>query len=479
MRVLLNKKVIVLTNSVQTYGSKSYWLEDCDDQVVRQALEESQTVDVAILGAGFTGLWTAYYLLAKNPSLNIAILDKKVVGFGASGRNGGWCSPKFSVTPPVAIERFGVKQTKELFHAMIKSVNEVERVIKKEKMEVDWKKSGSLKVSIGKHLLHSLEDEMKIYKKIGMEDSYQLLSKDETDKRVRINGLSGSILTKPSAVLHPGKLVKQLAKVLEQRGVKIYEHTEVKSFVEGDQQHAPQLITDMGSVTAKSAVVIAGEAFLSQLPEFRRSLIPMYTSIVLTEPLSNDQWAQIGWENRETIGSNHLSVDYLQRTADGRILFGLGNSSPYRYASHMDDTSDTYEPSLKLQKRRALQWFPMIKESQFTHEWGGPIGVTRDWTPNITFDKQTRIAHAWGYAGQGVSTTNLAGRILSNLIYETETLETTLPMVHHTSPKWEPEPFRWLGAKYVKFTMNRLDRRSEYKGVPPTGKSIAERLIRH
>lgn len=467
------------TTHINKYGSKSYWLEDTNDQTFRPALEGPITADIAILGAGYTGLWTAYYLLQENPSLNIVIADKKVVGFGASGRNGGWCSPRFPVSMPVAIDRFGLDQTKELFQTMIQSVNEVERVTKNENMDIDWLKSGTLKVSIGEHLLPNLEEEMKIYKTLGLEEHFQLLTKKETNERLSITDLTGSILTKPSAILHPGKLVKQLATLLESKGVTIYEHTEVSHFTEGDANEDPKLVTEAGAITAKQAVIIAGEAFLSKMPKFKRKLIPMYTSIVLTEPLSKRQWEEIGWENREGIGSNHLSVDYLQRTADGRILFGLGNSSPYHYASHMDDSYDTYGPSIRLQKDRALRWFPMLREDQFTHEWGGPIGVTRDWTPNIAFDKNSKIGQAWGYAGQGVSTANLAGRILSNLIHEKETIETTLPMVNHSSPKWEPEPFRWLGAKYVKHTMNRLDEKSERKGIAPTGRSIAERIIRH
>jgi len=459
--------------------NKNYWLNSIRNNTIRPKLKESLNVDIAILGAGFTGLWTAYYLKKKSPSLRIAIFEKEEVGYGASGRNGGWCSPKFSVTPSKSIERFGLEETKKLFHTMIGSVKEIEKVIENEKLEVDWKKSGSLKVARGEHLLPKLEEEMNIYKNLNLEKHFSLLSETESNEHIQINNLKGSILTNPSAVVHPGKLVKQLAHILEEKGIDIYEQTKILKYKEGSFTKKPELITKNGKVTAEHAVVVAGESYLSQLSAFKRRIIPMYTSIVLTEPLSDSQWKEIGWENRETIGSTNLSVDYLQRTKDNRILFGLGNSAPYHYASKMKEKYTTYEPSISLQKKRALKWFPNLKESQFSYKWGGPIGVTRDWTPNIKFNNKTKIAHAWGFAGQGVSTSNLAGRILCDLIHEEETLETTLPMVNHTSPKWELEPFRWLGAKYIKFAMNRLDDKSETEGIAPKGKTIAEKLIEH
>ncbi|PWA07610.1 FAD-dependent oxidoreductase [Pueribacillus theae] len=462
------------------HSSRSYWLESSgDDLTPRPRLNEKIIVDVAILGAGYTGLWTAYYLLLQNPSLKIAIIEREITGFGASGRNAGWCSPRFSVTPPVAIERYGSERARELQLTMFDTVNEVERVIQIENMNVDWKKAGFLKVTLGENLLSQLENEMKTYRKLGLENYYQLLSKEKTDERIHIQGLKASILTKVSAVLHPGKLVRQLARIVERRGVKIYEQTEVLDFIEGESMKPPKLLLTEGAVKADVAVIIAGEAYLSQMTKFRRRIIPMYSSMILTEPLSEKQWSTIGWENRETVGSNTLAQDYLQRTVDGRILFGVGNGGPYRYSSKIKDSFDTYGPVIEWLKQRVIKWFPSISRDQFTHVWGGPIGVTSDWTPNFQYDKRTRVAKAFGYFGQGVSTSNLAGRILSDLITERKTLLTNLPVVQHSSPKWVPEPFRWIGARFIQSEIERLDKISDLKGIAPKGTSFAERLIRH
>lgn len=462
------------------YASRSYWLESSgDDLSPRPKLKGTINADIAILGAGFTGLWTAYYLLKQNPELKIVILEKHIAGYGASGRNGGWCSHKFSLSPEICIERFGEVVAKELQLAMFDSVKEVEKVIEKEKLNVDWKMPGSLKVAVGEHLLPQLEQEMEANSKLGLEKYFQLLNEDQTSNRVKINGVKGSLLAKTSAILNPGKLARQLARVLETYGVQIYEQSKVIDFKSGSLTNDPKLITLDGSVKANVAIVIAGDSYLSQMRNFRRRIISMYTSIVLTEPLSKEQWSKIGWKNRESVGSNTLSVDYLHKTSDGRILFGIGNISPYRFRSHMSDKFDTNDQITSWLKNRVCEWFPSVSKEQITHSWGGPIGVTSDWTPNITFDPQTKIANAWGYFGQGVSTANLAGRILTDLINEKDSKLIYLPMVQHNSSKWVPEPFRWMGARYIQSKMLKLDKRSEHKGIAPKGTTLAEKLSRH
>lgn len=463
----------------QFYASKSYWLESSGENLEPRAmLEESKTVDIAIMGAGFSGLWTAYYLLLQNPSLNIVILEKEIAGYGASGRNGGFCSPHFPVSPAVAIEKYGKETARKLQLAMFESVSEIGRVIQKEGIDADWVQNGSLRVALGDYGLPNLENGMKTYKSLGLENQFEILNKDQTNKRVRIHNAKASLLTKSAAALNPGKLVRQLANLLEQRGVKIYEQTEVLDFKEGDSKNAPKLITSTGVVTAKYACVLAGEAYMSQIAKFRRKIIPTYSLITLTEPLTEEQWASIGWEGRETVGSTRYSINYLQRTIDGRILFG-GRGQPYRYASKIKESYDIHKPTHDTLKRMLLQWFPTTKGIQFTHSWGGPVGINRDWTPNFIYDKQTRIASATGFVGQGVSTTNLAGRILSDLILEQKSEITELPMVQHASRKWEVEPFRWLGAHFVQYGLERVDKKAESSGIPPKGTSLAERLGRH
>lgn len=461
------------------YASKSYWLENPGDNLTpRSALDESKAVDVAIMGGGFTGLWTAYYLIKQNPSLNIAILEKETVGFGASGRNGGWCYPVFSVTPDTLIKRYGKEVAQEMQLAMFESVSEIERVTLQEQIECEFKKGGGIKLALGQHATPLLEKEMETYRKLNIEDHYELLNKVQTDSRVLVQNTEGSIYTKNSAVLNPGKLVRQLARVLEKNGVEIYEQTEVVDVKEGSSKKDPKLYTANGSITAKLACVLAGESYISQMSKYHRQVIPMYSLITLTEPLNEEQWSYIGWKERESIGSTRYSVNYLQRTADNRILFG-GRGQPYRFGSKIKDCYDTHKSTHNMLKQMLREWFPSLSNIRFTHSWGGPVGITRDWTPNFQFNKQSRIANAWGYVGQGVSTTNLAGRILRDLIINEDSPLVKLPMVQHQSKKWEVEPFRWVGARYVQNGLEKVDNKAEETGQPPTGNTLAERIGLH
>ena len=462
------------------YKNMNFWLETSDENLYpRESLKNNLTVDIAILGGGFSGLWTAYYLIEKDPSLDIAIFEKDIVGFGASGRNGGWCSPKFSVTPEELIRRYGKNTASELQRNMFESIDEIERIIKKENLNIDWKKNGMLQVALGNYNKSILANSYETYKKLGFEGYLELLDVNETKNRVNINNASGGLFTKKSAVVHPGKFVRQLAKTVERKGVRIYEQTEISDFSKGNVKKKSQFITTSNKIIqAKKAILLSGEAYLSQLKKFKRKIIPTYSLITLTEPLSDDQWNQIGWKNRESVSSTALSVHYLQRTADNRILFG-GRGAPYHFASKIKNSFDYHKPTHEMLKQTAMKWFPSIHKNSFSHSWGGPVGMTRDWMPNFVFDKENKIGGAWGYVGQGVSTTNLAGRILSDLILENNTDVTRLPMVQHNSKKWEPEPFRWLGARYVQSGMERVDYKSDMKRRPPTGKSIPEKLSRH
>ncbi len=237
------------------------------------------------------------------------------------------------------------------------------------------------------------------------------------------------------------------------------------------------LVTPRGDVRAP-VVVLAGEAYLTELPPLHRQLVPLWSLIVLTEPLSDAQWAEIGWANREVVASTRLSVDYLSRTEDGRILFG-GRGAPYRYGSPIRPEYDRHAPTHDRLKAFVREWFPGLAGIRFTHEWGGPLGMPRDWHPTIAFDPASGIATARGYTGHGVSATNLAGRTLADLITGTPSPLTELPLVNHRSPDWEVEPFRWIGVRYTQWAMGRLDDQAARTGRPPTGRSLAERIAAH
>lgn len=268
--------------------------------------------------------------------------------------------------------------------------------------------------------------------------------------------------------------MRGLARAVEKHGATIYEQTAATGYTPGER---PILHTERGDLRAR-VVVLAGESYLSQLPQLSRQVIPIYSLIVLTEPLSDEQWAEIGWQGRECVSSSRYVVDYLSKTADGRILFG-GRGAPYHYGSSIKDEYDRHEPTHQMLRDATVEWFPSVGREQFSHAWGGPLGNPRDWMPTMSYDRSSGIATARGYTGQGVSTTNLSGRILADLITGTDSELAQLPMASHESPDWEPEPIRWVGIRFVQDSYFRLDRKAEKTGRPPDGRSLAERLSRH
>jgi glycine/D-amino acid oxidase-like deaminating enzyme len=460
---------------MKDYSSYSFWLETCgDDLTPRAPLDGSTHVDVAILGAGYSGLWTAYYLLRRDPSLKIAIVEKEIAGFGASGRNGSWCTCHFPTSLGAIAQHHGADAARALYRAMAGSVDEVAHVAVAEGLDIHYAKGGGMSVARGPQQLPAVRGSYEEFKGLGLGDRVQLLDKAETDARVKIAGVLGAIYYKDAANIHPGRLVRGLARAVERRGVRIYEQTEVTDFSTGAK---PVLRTKRGDVHAKT-IVLCGEAYLTRLRKLHRQLIPVYSLMTLTEPLSESDWAEIGWKNRECIDSCRLTIEYIAKTYDGRILFG-GRGAPYHFGSKIEDTYDRHEPTIRMFRDNVRSWFPRLKDVEFTHAWGGPLGAPRDFMPTMSYDPGRGIASARGYVGNGVATTNLSGRVLADLITGTKSEITTLPCVNHRSPNWELEPFRYIGVHYIQRAYWNIDQKAERTGIAPSGRTLAERLTRH
>jgi glycine/D-amino acid oxidase-like deaminating enzyme len=458
---------------MRDYSTYSFWLEDSGESLTpRPALKSSTDVDVAILGGGYSGLWTAYYLLLHEPVLRVAVVDKEIAGFGASGRNGGWCSPNFPVTAGALEKRFGAEAARNLLLSMRASVDEVGRVCNEEKIDARFHKGGVLTLARGQHQLPGIRSSYAAYARLGLGDRYQMLSTTEATERIRVSDVHGGLFTPDGASLHPARLVRGLARAVEARGGIIYEQTPVTGFKTGS------LITPGGELRAKRAIVLAGEAYLTRLPRLHRALLPVYSLISITEPLSASQWSQIGWQNGESVASTRNTVVYLTKTPDGRILFG-SRGAPYAFGSKIRDEQDTHEATVKMIQRSLVEWFPPLAGIGFTHAWGGPVGMPRDWMPAVRFDASSRIGSIMGYTGQGVSTSNLSGRLLAGLITNRPTGLETLPPAQRRSPKWEMEPLRWLIVRYMQDAFLRIDEAAEAGRPRPVDARLAEYLGRH
>lgn len=460
---------------MKDYASTSFWLETCgDDLTPRAPLDGSVDVDVAILGAGYTGLWTTYYLQQREPSLKIALVEAEIAGYGASGRNGSWCTSHFPASLGAIAEHHGRDQAVALYRAMAGSVDEVARASAAEGIDIHYKRGGAMTVARGPQQLPSVKDAHEEFVGLGLGDRVELLDKAATDARVKIAGVLGAIYYKDAANVHPGRLVRGLAHAVERRGARIYEQTDVTSFSTGSK---PALHTSRGDIRAKT-IVLAGEAYLTRLPGLRRKLLPVYSLMTLTEPLAAADWAEIGWRDRECIDSCRLTIEYIAKTADGRILFG-GRGAPYHFASAIKDEYDRHPPTIRMFQDNVRAWFPRLKDVRFSHAWGGPLGAPRDFMPTFMFDPSTGVASARGYVGNGVATTNLAGRVLADLITGVKSEITALPCVNHRPPNWEFEPFRYIGVHFIAREYWRIDQKAERTGIAPTGRTLAERLTRH
>ncbi|HTS14657.1 MAG TPA: FAD-dependent oxidoreductase, partial [Candidatus Sulfotelmatobacter sp.] len=292
-----------MSEAAPDYRATSFWLETCgDDLTPRRLLQGDAEADVAILGAGLTGLWTAYELQRREPAFRIVILERDIAGFGASGRNGSWCVPDLNISLPMLARRFGTSAARATQQATYDAVDEVGRVCAEEGLDGGYVRGGALFVARGAQQLPDLHASYETYVRFGFGERYQLLDAAATRSRVDVAGAVAGLATPDGAVVHPGRLVRNLAHLVERRGATIHEGTAVTAFAgRGEDRAWPDhavLRTAHGTVRA-GTIVLAGEAYLTGLRRLHRQLIPVYSLIVLTEPLSDEQWAAIGWQARQ------------------------------------------------------------------------------------------------------------------------------------------------------------------------------------
>ncbi|WP_432752930.1 NAD(P)/FAD-dependent oxidoreductase [Streptomyces sp. JL2001] len=454
-------------------GGISFWYAQEGAPAPREPLPGDTTADVCIVGGGYTGLWTAYYLKKAVPFLNITVLEAKFCGYGASGRNGGWLYNGIAGRDRYAALH-GHEAAVRLQQAMNATVDEVIDVCRTENIDADIHRGGVLEVAHTPAQLSRLKDFHAVELAFGEKDR-ELYGARETAGRIRVAGAVGSTWTPHGARLHPVKLVQGLAAAVEALGVTVHESTPV---TEIKPKHA---ITPYGTVRAPY-VLRCTEGFTASLAGQRRTWLPMNSSMIATEPLSDAQWDTIGWNGLETLGDMAHAYMYAQRTADGRIALG-GRGVPYRYGSRTDNDGRTQPQTVEALREILIRFFPSLAGLGIAHAWSGVLGVPRDWCATVTLDRSTGLGWAGGYVGSGVATTNLAARTLRDLIQQDSgqsgpTELTTLPWVDHKVRKWEPEPLRWLGVQTMYAAYRTADRREAATHTATTDRiaTLADRL---
>ncbi len=421
----------------------------------------SYSFDVVIVGAGYSGLWTAHHLLTLDPGLSVAIVDARQPGFGASGRNGGWCSA-FS---PMSLEAVATQSNRQgaidLQNALVASVDEIASYVASSGIDCGWHKGGTLSFASSQLQLQGIKETIEMSRAFGYDDSFMAyLSPDQAEDRVRIHGSHGASYSPHCAALHPAQLVDGLVTQLLTRNVQFFGSTQVTEI----NPHQITANTSKGTVVIDAKwIVRATEGFTARMKQYRRDVAPLYSYMIATEPLSDAQWQDIGWTNRETVSDGRNLVIYVQRTADGRIAFG-GRGAPYKFASRIGSRFDNNPKIHSLIERSMREMFPSIDDVGITHRWGGALGVHRDWFSSANVNHKENIATLGGYVGDGVAFSYVAAKeVARNIVGEGHDAR-PLPIFNHISPRWEPEPLRYAGINSILRLTERADESEKRTG---------------
>jgi len=444
----------------------SFWLDQLEPQPRRPALDGVREADVCIVGGGFTGLWLAYELRRSDPAREVVVLEAERVGFGASGRNGGWVQGEVSGSAKAWRRRGGPGAPLAMERAMRETLPNISEAIERERIECDWRHGGSLIVAQSQTQLARLRDELRHEREVlGEAASWQFVSEADLRQRVVVRDGLGALFTPHCARVQPARLVAGLAAAAQRAGAVIHEGTRVVGV-------EPGIARAVGASVRARHVILATEAYTANLPGRHRMVLPMNSSMIVTEPLPDPVWAELGWSGAETLLDGSYLYTYSQRTADGRIAIG-GRGVPYRFGSRTDREGPVPAQTVAQLRDRLRSLFPQLAQAPVARAWHGVLGVSRDWCPTVALDASTGLGFAGGYAGEGVAAANLAARTMADLVLGRDTELTRLPWVDTMPRNWEPEPLRFIGAHSVFRLYGAADRREERTGHATRLASVA------
>lgn len=452
-------------------GEASLWLAQSPAAPIPTPLPSAKQ-DLVIVGGGMTGLWSAYCARQAHPDWAITVIEAKTVGYGASGRNGGWLSTlmpgnraRFAEAvdraviddpdgPVGSARRTGVESVRAFQSALFDSIDEVLDVLETERIDAEAVRGGHIDIAQSAAGMARLHDLVEGNRRFGYgPEDMQVLDAAETRARINVDNAQGSVFVPGTARIDPALLTEGLARVLRERGVTICEDTRARHIGTG------LVSTERGPVSGETIFVCLegySDTVAGDLPGLEgRQVVPVFSSMIATEPLPAEAWEQIGWAGRECLGDAAHTFIYAQRTADDRIALG-GRGAPYAFGSGLPGDGRVPAEVVDLLRTRLSSLFPTL-DVEVAHAWRGALGVTRDWCAGIFFDPAQRIGVARGYAGHGVTATHLAAKTLLDRAAGTPTSLTALPWNDHDSGQWEPEPIRWLGIRSMYKIFNLAD----------------------
>ncbi len=438
------------------YGRAIYWLETAPGEPAPPLISDERA-DVAIIGAGYTGLWTAHELLSADPTLSIVVLEAEEIGFGASGRNGGFAMTLLDMSLAHLLRNHGAEAARSAHEAVARSVDAIGEVCRRHAIDCDYHKGGLMVVATNPAQRGRIEADLEAASELGL-PGFRPLDAAQAQELVHSPTYLGGYLEDACATIHPARLVRGLARVVAGMGARVWGSSPVVDI--GDAANGPvTLRTPKGTVTADQ-VVVATNAWASQLAPFARLVVPLYTYVLLTEPLTPEQRLAVGWEGRQGVEDKRNYVHYYRITADGRILWGGSDGVIYR-GLRLGAACDGNDAVFRGLEQTFRHTFPQLHAVSFSHRWGGPVGISVPFLPLFGTLPGGRIHYGLAYNGHGVAPSHTGGCILADLITGRKRGYTDLVFVTGKQPRFPPRPLTWLGAALSRRSLRRQDRRMD------------------
>jgi glycine/D-amino acid oxidase-like deaminating enzyme len=442
---------------------RSYWLREAlaseRDGAMAPPLDGTVECDVAIVGGGYTGLWTAYQLTERAPGRRIVILEQDICGGGPSGRNGGFVHGWWDQLP-LLVRLFGPERALEAAWASDAAVDGIEGFCVRHRVDAWFHRGGYMRASASSFHDGAWAAAVAACRELGVPDRYIELAPDEVRRRCASPVFRGAAFMPNAATIQPARLARGLRRVLLERGVTIHEGTPVTRLHPG----ARIRIRAPGGEVVAPQVVLALNAWAAGWPGLRGSLVAWASYIVLTEPVP-DRLAELGWTGGEAITDSRFTVDYFRTTPDGRIAFGAGVGAA-GYGGRIGASFTADERAVERAAANLRRLFPTLADAHIDDAWGGPIDVSSDRLPVVGSMHGGRVHYAHGYSGNGVGPAFLAGRILAAIVAGADDPVTRLPIVGHRARRFPPEPFRSVGARIVREALIRQDEMTDAERRP-------------
>jgi len=426
---------------------RPFWLDGLD--IPRwPAFAGSSAFDLVVVGGGYTGLWTALLAKQRDPDSRVAILEARTIGWAASGRNGGFCEASLT-HGEVNGETRWPREMEQLTRLGLENLDEIEATVAENGWDCDFERTGTLSVATEEYQVAELR---------AAGDAHTEVFLEADAVRAHLNSptfRAGLWSTRDTAVLHPGRLAASLARACAEAGVEIFERSVVRSLDGGSDDTDVSVTTTAGTAVAKR-VALATNAFPSLLARYRLHTVPVYDYVLMTEPLTPEQLASIGWGNRQGVADLANQFHYYRLSADNRILWG-GYDAVYRYGGRIRPEYDDHPPSFEKLARHFFTTFPQLAGVRFSHRWGGVIDTSTRFTAFFGRARRGRVSYAAGFTGLGVAATRFAANVMLDHLGGLTTERTELEMVKSVPPPFPPEPAAYLGVQATRWALDRAD----------------------